>query len=150
MISKPVNMKAFHIEYYLHRCMLIFPFMFPKTDLSRWFGQCVLYDQSPVTDSVGHIGCLMFQMPPVRSRLTSVNHSPASMVGVVMTTLTASSAPACPVSRETTVKSKLKSAKTSHAKMGLCVLKGLMSKKSVCVCERERDLLGENPKVGFK
>ena len=51
----------------------------------------------------------------------SVNHSHVSMAAVVMTTPGASVAPACPVSKDTDVKSTLTNAKSSHARMGLCV-----------------------------
>lgn len=61
------------------------------------------------------------QGPLVRSRLMSVNHSHVSMAAVAMTTSAASLAPAYPVSKATGAKSTLMSAKSSHAKTGLCV-----------------------------
>jgi len=61
------------------------------------------------------------QGPLARSGLMSVNHSHVTMVAVAITTSGALHAPAFPVSKDTIAKSTLMSAKSSHAKMGLCV-----------------------------
>lgn len=93
--------------------------------LSEWQLLSYLWHLSPLS---------CHQEPLVRSTLTTVNHSRASMAAGALATPAASLAPARLVSRDTGVRSALMSARASRARMGVCALMEWMGKWPSFTC----------------